>query len=177
MSYEIVYAREFVKTKNGDIIPLVLIGSNNCYSMSFITGRERKERHWDILLVRENECPAISADKLMERVNSYIPSEYQEHFVRNGKWVNDDGYVRFFKNGIKKAKTLEEINTELITDTRLRGCVYYNDKNDGFTPLYESLIHNSDELEYFLEKHSDIIAENNGLHKIFVNLEFVGEMY
>lgn len=33
MSYEIVYAKQFIKTEDGRIIPLALHGSNNCYEV------------------------------------------------------------------------------------------------------------------------------------------------
>lgn len=58
-----------------------------------------------------------------------IGEDYKEKLNRVTAKVNSLGkiffYVRFFKNGIKKSKTLEEINTEVISDTRLHGCIYY----------------------------------------------------
>lgn len=42
MSYEIVYDREFIKTNDGRIIPLVLSGSNNCWTTG-VSGRLRRD--------------------------------------------------------------------------------------------------------------------------------------
>ena len=49
----------------------------------------------------------------MERIKSYCDGgEYQEHFIQNGKWVDDKGLIRFIQNGIKNAKTIEELKED-----------------------------------------------------------------
>lgn len=171
MSYEIVYAREFLKTKDGRIIPLVLMGSNNCWTRT-CTGRDRRERHWLALLSRTGESPAMAADELLERVYQCVPSKYQEHFVRNGKWVDDDAFVRFFKNGIKKAKTLEELNEELLVKEYPRGEVYYYDQKYDAVCLDSKVICSSDDLEEFLSKAEKIVNENKTEHKCVIDISF-----
>lgn len=108
MSYEIVYKRQFLKI-DGKIIPLVLYGSNNCYTTTW-SGRERRERDWHPMYFGRNTMIANTEEQIMEKIQSCCDgSSYQEHFMRSGKWVDDAGLVRFFKNGIKDAKTIEEL--------------------------------------------------------------------
>ena len=67
MSYEIVYAREFVKTGDGRIIPLVLSGSNNCWAPTY-KGKDRRVRQWFPILAKQSEVPAFTSDEIMKRV-------------------------------------------------------------------------------------------------------------
>ena len=98
MSYEIVYNRQFLKIDD-KIIPLVLYGSSR--------GRERRERSWHPIYCGRNETIAFSGNKIQERTKSHFNG--CEHFMRNGKWVDDAGLLRFFQSGIKEEKTIEEL--------------------------------------------------------------------
>lgn len=119
MSYEIVYAREFLKTKDGRIIPLVLMGSNNCWTRTY-TGRDRRERHWLALLSRSGESPAMTVEELLKRVYKCIPSEYQEHFVRNGKLVAGRLYATGLTEHAKQFAKKKEAE-RWIKDRNLEG--------------------------------------------------------
>lgn len=103
MSYEIVYDRQFIKSPAG-ITPLVLSGSNNCTEIT-PSGRERRARDWGVLF----GDPAQSEQDLINNAESCCDGTYQEHFVRNGKWVDDRAFLRFIRNGICKALTIEEL--------------------------------------------------------------------
>lgn len=122
MSYEIVYERQFLKVQLPScdipwIIPLALHGSNNCTEYSY-SGRERRERNWGAIYFNgRNQIPVEAPKIIMEKVESFCGGEYQEHFKRNGKWVDDAVLRRYFENGIKDAKTLEELNE--ISQTRV----------------------------------------------------------
>lgn len=171
MSYEIVYAREFIKTSDGRIVPLVLCGSNNTWETTY-SGVCRRVRHWFPICIGQGENPAVTPDELMAKVMSSVPSSYNEHFVRNGKWVDDAGYVRFFKNGIKKAKTLEKLNDELLFTEHLYGSVYYYDEDYNERNLHISTVKNSVDLDVFLKKVDELIAEYSGKEKLYVSIEF-----
>lgn len=110
MSYEIVYNRQFLKIDD-KIIPLVLHGSNNSYETT-MSGKDRRARDWDAMYLSCNKMIAVTEDKLMELIEDYCGGTYQEHFMRNSKWVDDKGLIRFFQNGIKNAKTIEDMNEE-----------------------------------------------------------------
>jgi hypothetical protein len=51
----------------------------------------------------------MSDEEIMNEAQARTGTEYQEHFKRNGKWVDDAAFLRFCKNGIKKSETLEEL--------------------------------------------------------------------
>lgn len=173
MSHEIVYAREFMKTSDSRIIPLVLSGSNNCWEPTY--GKHwRRCRSWFPLLIKSGENPAIEPEKLMERVSSCIPSTYQQHFVRNGKWVDDAAFVRFFENGIKKAKTLEELKDECLSSTSLEGTIYYYDDADNICTLHSARIADSAELDTFLME-ADGYLKSETSHQLRVQLGFCSE--
>ena len=171
MSYEIVYAREFIKTNDGRIVPLVLSGSNNCWDTTF-RGHWRRERSWFPIFLRSGENPALTPEELMTKIKGYIPSGYNQHFVRNGKWVDDDSFVRFFENGIKKAKTLEELNDELLYKQHLEGMVYYYDEGSEVTTLHKVDIYETAELEMFLEKADELIKEYSSKVKLQIHIGF-----
>lgn len=170
MSYNIVYAREFIKAGDGRILPLVLCGSNNCWTMS-ISGRESRERHWHLIYISTNEIPALFPKQLIDKVKTYIPSEYQQHFKRNGKWVDDAGLMRFFENGIKKAKTLEEINDELLIKSLLCGEIYYYKGYDTVC-IHSSIIKSTEQLDEFLSEADRLICENKDARKLYVDISF-----
>jgi len=125
MSYTIVYNRKFLKIDD-KIIPLALYGSNNCYEVT-IGGRERREREWNPMYFSRNCNIAKSVDEIMDKIDSLCAGGYQEHFMRNGKWVDDKSLVRFFQNGIKEAKTIEEMHKEYFFNG-LRGYISVWDK-------------------------------------------------
>lgn len=171
MSYEIVYAREFVKTGDGRIIPLVLSGSNNCWAPTY-KGKDRRVRQWFPILAKQSEVPAFTSDEIMKRVSSHVPSNYQQHFVRNGKWVNDEAFVRFFKNGIKNSKTLEELYSELLWKESLFGRIYYYDKDSVLRTIYSVYINSTPELDSFLGYVDKAIKDNNGKLRLYIGLGF-----
>ena len=103
MSYTIMYDRQFLKTSRG-IIPLALYGDNNVTER--VNGHERRERHWGVYANSKTE---FTPDEYMTLIQSWCGSEYQEHFVSHGKWVDDKGIIAWAKSGIKNALTIEEI--------------------------------------------------------------------
>jgi len=118
MSYTIVYDRQFLKLEDGRIIPMILCGANNCWETSY-DGRERRERYWTALW--EQIVPAYKPEELMKKAESYCSGgEYQEHFMRGGKWVDDAAFLRFFQNGINQAKTMQELTDERIHTPSIR---------------------------------------------------------
>ena len=102
MSYTIMYDRQFLKTSRG-IIPLALYGDNNVTER--VNGHERRERHWGVYANSKTE---FTPDEYMSLIQSWCGSEFQEHFVFRGKWVDDNGIIAWAKNGIKNALTIEE---------------------------------------------------------------------
>lgn len=101
MGFDIVYDRQFIRTPRG-VIPQVLIGCNNVWSGN------RRARGWSNYFY--GEFPVMTEEELLNRVERCCGKEFQEHFRRNGKFVDDNGLRRFVKDGIRQALTLEEIH-------------------------------------------------------------------
>lgn len=169
MSYTIVYAREFLKTNDGRIIPLVLSGSNNLWE-----GRrhnDRRVRSWGTWLIQDRTSPAIQPAELLANVKSLIPSTYNEHFKRCGKWVDDGGLVRFFENGVKKALTYEELSAQACYMPTLYGVIRVTNNGGNFDESHRTYIQSSDELDAFLDFVDEYIRDNQE-EKCYVSIEF-----
>lgn len=119
MSYEIVYNRQFLKIDD-KIIPLVLYGSNNCYEVMW-NGKERRERTWNPMYLGSNKMITMTESELMKFIEGCCGGTCQEHFMRNSKWVDDKALIRFFENGIKNAKTIEEMSEKYYFNG-MQGC-------------------------------------------------------
>ena len=109
MSYDIVYKRQFLKVDN-KIIPLVLIGCNNVWENAYHRrNNQRRVRNWNPIMNPCNAVPLMTADEIMDKAQTWTGGKYQEHFKWNSKWVDDKTLLTFFKNGIKGAASLEEL--------------------------------------------------------------------
>ncbi len=107
MGYKIMYGRQFIKTTRG-IIPLALCGSNNVTER--INGREVRERHWCVYGKDKTE---YTPEEYLAYAESFCGTEFQQHFMSGGKWVNDKGWLTWVRNEIKQALTIEEIRAVL----------------------------------------------------------------
>ncbi len=110
MGYTIMYSRQFVKTTTG-IIPIALYGSSNVTTYNPKTGREIRERSWNFLpcMSRTLDMCNVPAAQLLQEVHEVYEDAGSEIWKQNGKWVDGPGVIRFFEQGVKYAKTLEEI--------------------------------------------------------------------
>lgn len=175
MSYSIVYNKQFLKIDE-KIIPLVLYGSNNCYE-PLPNGRQRRERQWYSLYFNgKNEQIAATEAEIMERVNSYCDGgEYQEYFMQNGKWVDDKGLLRFIKNGIKNAKTIEELKEDYF----FRGMQGYFSVWKEMDNTIESVanIYSSDDLRKFLNAAQDRLDSREENEGIYICLHYYNEKF
>lgn len=183
MSYTIVYERRFLRTSGGKIIPLALYGSNNCYESCF-NGRERRERSWNSIFTGRNHNIALTPDELRAIAKSWIGGEYQQHFVYHGKWVDDAGLLRFAENGIKTAKTVEELNQASLYKIYLSGSlsIWYRDGSYADGTLREGrrselscTIQNSSDLDAFLARVQERLDKRTPDEEIYVLLRFPGD--
>lgn len=172
MSYTIVYAREFLKTNDGRIIPLVLSGCNNLWEGH--RRNDRRVRSWGTWLIPDGTSPAIQPDELLAKVKSFVPSTYNEHFKRGGKWVDDAGFVRFFENGVKKALTYEELSAEALYMPSLYGVIRVTNSAGYYDESHRTYIHSSDEFDAFLD-FADGYIRDNPEKKSYISIEFSGD--
>lgn len=180
MSYEIIYARQFVKaeTEQGtQYIPFVLTGSNNCYERS-LNGRERRARSWwnwryylggNKHMGTLEDMLAVCENSLQDTVKNYEDSDIEEVKARYNNFLGIhnhvqkgetfDSWKRFFINGCKNAITVEqlaEVDEGIIVRT---GYVFDNDKMKGkerFNKLVKTTQELLDTIEEAKEYHKDL---------------------
>ena len=136
MSYDIIYNKQFVKIrKTREVIPMLLAGSSNCFEIGFKRRNGRRVRSWDSLRYyngkgKVSEKPDVILRKLDAELNRYIreqrkredggkPAHVKQHFGYYAAIVVGSGrcygtswplYRSQFVNGIRNAKTIEELN-------------------------------------------------------------------
>ena len=104
MSYAIEYKRQFIRSAEG-LTPCWLAGDNNVYEG---TGRdERRVREWCCF----HNLVGVTEQDILDSVQSSLGG-YGQHWMRNGKWVNDTGLIRWIKSGCRAASTIEDILSE-----------------------------------------------------------------
>lgn len=175
MSYEIVYNKQFLKIDE-KIIPLTLCGSSNVYE-PIPNGRQRREREWNaIYICGSNKLIAATEMEIMKEIESCCDGgEYQEHFVQYGKWVDDKGLIRFFQNGIKNAKTIEELKEEYF----FKGMYGYFSIWKGMDNIIENRveINSSDDLRKFLEVAQNRIDNRTDKEGIYICLKYYNKKF
>jgi len=131
MSYDIIYDKQFVRLNNGEIIPFILIGSSNCYEITY--KGQRRERSWQVLTYYYTDKGKISIkpNEFINNIENYINSiaeRYKEDAGNKEEVLKRLGYytgiaiygghpidtnykkfIGFFKNGIKKSLTIKEL--------------------------------------------------------------------
>ena len=149
MSYDIIYGRQFIRTTRG-IIPLVLGGANNC--TMFYGGKEIRDRHWFVPYEDDwIDCPeADLLEKAEKRLGGPGRSE-EECLVIGSKWVNCGEFLRYLRNGVKNAHSIEEI-CRLIPGQYL-SCVlsHYKDFSDPWERELQHEIRTTPELELWID--------------------------
>lgn len=146
MSYTIMYGRQFIKTTRG-IIPLALFGDNNVTER--VHGREVRARQWGVYA---NNGVEFTPTQYMKMIRGWCGGKYQEHFVKNGKWVDDKGLISWAMGGIKNALPIEDI-LFYARSASLEGYIYVGSKTE-FRNKFENyqFFHTTLELEAWLDK-------------------------
>lgn len=103
MSYMIEYNRQFIRSGLG-YTPLWLAGSNNATQYSHTSRREIRERDWYPWM----QMVGASEDELIKQAEK-LGENSVECWYRKGKWIGEDGVVKWVKSGIKSAATIENI--------------------------------------------------------------------
>jgi hypothetical protein len=134
VSYEIIYNKQFVKLrKTGEVIPIFLSGSNNCFDVRPDGRTGRRARDWSVTRYynrkgKFSEKPALILKKLDAELNKVIrdhrgrdgikPAHIRDHFGYYTSLAVGSGscggtswnmYRSQFANGIKNALTVEEL--------------------------------------------------------------------
>jgi hypothetical protein len=133
MSYDIFYRKQFIKVSETEVIPFFEGGSSNLYDVSY-KGKERRSRSWENQRINGKtivqhyelaEYIRVYQNTLIERgINNrdeykddswlYNPKRFGYHasLSINGKSTRNtsfNDFKNYYINGIKKAKTIEEL--------------------------------------------------------------------
>jgi len=189
LSYEIIYGKQFVKLRRtGEVIPMLLMGSNNCYDVPTYNHRNgRRARDWSNLRYHNrkgklSEKPEVilkSVDaELNRRIRDrYSPKEDKPADVRNrfgyfaslaisGRGTRGTSFKAYrsqFSNGIKNALTIEQLD-------QLGVNVYFHTltRPDQSTDGIPASVDLKTEAEYFAElKKWRAWANGDGIVKGF----------
>lgn len=101
MSYTIEYNKQFIRSEQG-ITPVWLAGSNNVYEGP--RQHMRRCREWCCF----HNLLGVTEAVIIESVQASLGG-YEEHWRKNGKYLNDKALLRWIHNGVAKAATIEEI--------------------------------------------------------------------
>ncbi len=145
MAHTIEYKRQFIKSSTG-ITPLWLCGDSNTYESS--RGNARRVRNWECFL----NLFDVSEEEIIKRIQPLL-NQGNEHWKRNGKWVDDDALCRWVRDGCKNAATVDEL-------TVCPECsVYTCDTQNGASNELFEVIHSSFEFDKWVEQAKTIMDD------------------
>jgi len=108
MGYDIFYDRRFIKIPEYGYIPMVQMGSSNVFEYTY-RGKEIPEKKWFVLNTTNSQKVIFSEEEIMKI------AEDMEHEAEHGTIMKTrytpfkpGEITRWFKSGIKNARTLEE---------------------------------------------------------------------
>jgi len=104
MSYVIEYDRQFVRSEEG-ITPLWLAGDSNVWEPTYKTKKSmRRCRSWSVFY----NLLGTTEEALLDAIQPSL-GRWNQHWKKNGKWVDDAALLRWIHNGCQKAASIEEI--------------------------------------------------------------------
>ena len=147
MSYYAEFDRVFIRSVCG-YTPLWLLGDS-----SVTEGRGRSSRmyrRWSVF----QSLIGVTEEELLAAVEKLKGSS--EHWKRGGKWVDDEGLVRWVKSGCKHAVVLEDLLK--ANERSYLPCVLRD--HNGRTVL-SAQVHNTLELEDWIYQAKKAIAADS----------------
>ena len=163
MSYSILYNWQFLKSVEG-ITPVILIGDNN------VTTRVWMGNHWGERRAREWSCLfnfiGVSEEKFMNEIMNMTGKAYQEHWVRNGKWVDDNALVKWAKKACETAADVEDV---LKSNPLIYIRAYlsiWNKQDDKNLHMLEAYIHDTPELDSWIKDAKRVSEEQRSAGNI-----------
>ena len=183
MSYDIVYARQFIRTKEDRFVPLILIGSNNLTTTTYgSNGRnyERRVRNWEPLFAwGSNSRIDLSVEEILSELQKLLNSTGESYFEYKGREVGKKNFKRFIENCIKEAKTIEElVELNAGVEVPLDGMVVSRKKSDaGFktTTSHYASVRSSEDLSHFLESAWSAVQKEMEESHCYIQLRFQGD--
>ncbi|HHY79126.1 MAG TPA: hypothetical protein GX516_01975 [Thermoanaerobacter sp.] len=108
MSYDIFYDRRFIKVPEHGYIPMVQMGSSNAFEYTY-NGREIPEKMWFVLNTINPQKVIFSEEEIM-KIAKDMELEAEHGTVMKTRYTSfkPGEITKWFKSGIKNARTLEE---------------------------------------------------------------------
>lgn len=110
MAKEIIYDRRFIKINDDCFIPIIQHGSSNCWDYNWFTKRDIPEKNWfNISKIKQDdkwESKLYYNKKELEELADKWET-YGNYKTRNTPFKPGE-FKRWFLNGIRTAKTIEE---------------------------------------------------------------------
>ena len=113
MSYTIEYNRQFIRSAAG-ITPVWLAGESNVWESG--AGHLRRSRAWSVFY----NMLGVTQEELLAAIQPSLGYESQ-HWMKNGRWVDDKALLHWVKLGCKRAASIENIlleNQDKISNVR-----------------------------------------------------------
>ena len=99
-----MYNNICIASKSG-ITPVILCGPSNVWDCDGHGRNTRRTRSWSCYA----NFIGVSPQEFMDEVNSHTGGPYQEHWMKNGKWVDDKALIRWAKKMTANACSVENI--------------------------------------------------------------------
>lgn len=144
MSFEIIYNRAFIKVNETRFIPILEMGSNNCYEAAMRGNKMRRARSWtnDCFLSNYKNGFILTREEIISKIDEFRQERIERanenvKQYNDASWAYDDkqfGYhtaitlygkgtkgtsfamfKNYYLNGVKTAKTIEEYKELGIT--------------------------------------------------------------
>lgn len=180
MGYEILYDRRFIRTTRG-IIPMLLSGSNNVTTIQYDRAgrrREVRERHWWAYIPRSMDIKDHPEGLIMAEFEKMGNSGMdRELFMWHGSWLMESQHRKWFQNGCKDARTLEEyLRSNRVASFSAEIRVYPDKKKFSRDTEMFSYLRSTRELEDWLDQAQIRLTELKtalgDVGEAFVHLEF-----
>ena len=175
MSIEIVYGRQFIRTSRG-VLPLFLQGSSNC--TMFHLGREIRERDWSAGTFLD--AKEYTDEELLEAAEQYSSGKYADMELCRiqGKGnVTGAEFSRYIVNGLKHAKTMEQITEAKPGICLTTFLIWYANRDVGREPMhsFDATISTTKALEEWLDVTAAKAAELKSIgeaDKVYHSIRF-----
>lgn len=162
MGHTILYNWQFLRSQEG-ITPVILAGCSNVTTQTWSCKCdryfERLERSWYCLF----NMIGVSEEDFFTEVNKCLGTTYQEHWKYKGKWINDQGFVRWAENAVKSAVTLEDVllqNSPIHLSVECYVTVWPKETETGWgKDTLNKSVHTTQELDDWIVQAKKIIRE------------------
>lgn len=152
MSYIIEYDRQFIRSTQG-ITPVWLSGNSN---VTEGYGRnERRVRNWSVFM----NLLGVTKEELLDAAKTLTGGSYQEHWKKNGNWVDDAGLVKWVENGCRAAVPIEDIFRSNQMSSIFCYLAVYTGSHTWAGQEMKTYVRDTFEFDSWLVKTKDRIAE------------------